>query len=118
MRKLWCQLWNAFLNAFRDAVTVITEAAIQISRAVITIFTEVVDAIGSTLTNNPLFWVVGIGLLLWFIPKSDDKKRSSSSIGGSGPREDYYHDSQKRETTSLADTISVGSNGSIKSYDA
>lgn len=79
MRKLWCQLWNAFLNAFRDAVTVITEAAIQLSRAVITIFTEVVDAIGSSLTSNPLVWAVGIGLLLWFLPKGEDEDRSLRS---------------------------------------
>lgn len=116
MRKLWCQLWNAFLNAFRDAVTVITEAAIQLSRAVITIFTEVVDAIGSSLKSNPLVWAVGIGLLLWFLPKGEDKERSSNSYSGSD-QGNQPNIARQEGGNSISSLIDVRNNGGLQSYE-
>lgn len=84
MKKLWCSIWRAFLNAFSDSVDNIAYSLDTLTPPVLNLLSgagevvsDVIDsagsAIGNIFKNSPIFWG---GLLIgayFLFSKNDDK---------------------------------------------
>lgn len=92
MKKLWCSIWRAFLNAFQDAVDSIAYALDTLTPPVLNLLTGVGEvagdilesagsAINSVFGGSPLLWGgLLIGGYLLLAGKKEDKPPSTSNL--------------------------------------
>lgn len=79
MTKLWCKLWNFFLNMFTDALELIAYALTTAGEVLCKVLTEVGSAVGDVVNDvfggsNFLSWVLIGGLAYFLIPVFFDSK--------------------------------------------
>lgn len=91
MKKLWCSIWRAFLNAFQDAVDGIAYAIDTLTPPVLTLLSgageviggvieDIGDAVRSVFGGSPLLWIgLGLGIFLLIGGKKDKQVRSSAN---------------------------------------
>lgn len=93
MRKIWCRLWNTFLNVFQDATNAVATSLETVGTVAVKVLGAVGEVVGDTIGSvfggsNLLVWcIVGfIGYKL--LTKQDDPSKQRSILGQYGVTND------------------------------
>lgn len=92
MKKLWCSLWRAFLNAFSDAVDGIAYAIDTLTPPILNLLSgagevvgsvieDVGSAVGSVFSTSPLLWIaLGVGFIYFLPDESENRGANDGAI--------------------------------------
>lgn len=89
MKKLWCSIWRAFLNAFQDAVDGVAYAVDTLTPPVLNLLSgvgevagDVIDSVGGAVNKvfggSPVLWI-GIGVAAFLLLRGGQNKSTSSN---------------------------------------
>lgn len=92
MKKLWCSIWRAFLNAFTDAVDGVAYAVDTLTPPVLNLLSgvgdvagDVIGSVGGALNEvfggSPLLWI-GVGVFAFMLLKGgkDESNPSGNTL--------------------------------------
>lgn len=88
MKKLWCSIWRAFLNAFQDTVDGVAYAVDTLTPPVLNLLSgagevvgDVIDSVGGAVNKvfggSPILWI-GIGIAAFMLLRGGQSDTSSS----------------------------------------